>query len=71
MSGRFIKVDGVRLRQIRQEQALSLRDLSESSGVAHDTINKLETGKREAQPRTIRSLAETLGVEPRELMEVR
>lgn len=69
MNKRFMEVDGVRLRQLRQERALSLRELGERSGVAFDTINKLENEHREAQPRTIRRLAETLGVEPRELMK--
>ncbi len=62
-------VDGARLRQLRQERALSLRELGERSGVAFDTINKLENERREAQPRTIRKLAETLDVEPKELMK--
>ena len=62
-------MDGARLRRLRQEQALSLRELGDMTGVAFDTINKLELGKREAQPRTIRKLAEALGVEPRELMK--
>jgi transcriptional regulator with XRE-family HTH domain len=66
---RFTKVDGERLRQLRREQALSQRDLSEITGIAHDSISQLETGKREAQPRTIRKLAEALRVEPRELMK--
>ena len=39
------------------------------SGVAYDAINKLELSKRSAQPRTIRKLAEALGVEPRALMK--
>jgi len=39
------------------------------TGVAHDSISQLETGKREAQPKTIRKLAEALGVEPKELMK--
>ncbi len=39
------------------------------TGVAFDTINKLELGRREAQPRTIRKLAEALGVAPKELMK--
>jgi len=69
MSARFLVVDGVRLRHLRQGQALSLRDLTRRSGVAFDTISKLETGKRKAQPRTIRKLAEALGVEPKELMK--
>ncbi len=61
-------MDGARLRRLRQERALSLRELGEITGVAFDTINKLELGKRDAQPRTIRKLAEALGVEPKELM---
>jgi len=48
---------------------LSLRELGERSGVAFDNINKLENEKRRAQPRTLRKLAEALGVEPRELMK--
>ena len=69
MYRRFTSVDGARLRELRQEQALSLRDLAEATGVSFDTINKLELGRREAQPRTIRKLARALGVEPRELMK--
>ena len=69
MNRRFMEVDGVRLRRLRRERALSLRELGASSGVVFDTISKLETGKRSAQPRTIRRLAEALGVEPRELMK--
>jgi transcriptional regulator with XRE-family HTH domain len=40
-----------------------------SRGITHDTISQLETGKREAQPRTIRKLAEALEVDPSELMK--
>ncbi len=62
-------MDGQRLRQLRQDQALSLRELAEMTGIAFDTINKLELGRREAQPRTIRKLAQALGVEPKYLMK--
>jgi transcriptional regulator with XRE-family HTH domain len=69
MAERFTEVDRVQLKRLRQEQALSLRDLARRSGVAYDTINRLELGKQDAQPRTIRRLAEALGVEPKELMK--
>ncbi|MDP8938735.1 MAG: helix-turn-helix domain-containing protein [Actinomycetota bacterium] len=69
MDKRFVRVDGERLRRTRREQALSQRDLSRMTGVAHDSISQLETGKREAQPKTLRKLAEVLRVEPKELME--
>lgn len=61
-------IDGQRLRALRVEQALTLRALGERSGVAYDTINKLELGQRPARLSTIRKLADALGVEPRELM---
>ena len=66
---RLMEVDGVGLRQLRRERAWSQRDLARQSGVSQDTITRLETGQREAQPRTMRRLAEALGVEPRELMK--
>jgi len=69
MAERFTEVDRMQLRRLRQEQALSLRDLARRSGVAYDTINRLELGKQDAQPRTIRRLAEALGVQPKELMK--
>jgi transcriptional regulator with XRE-family HTH domain len=66
---RFTKVDGTNLRTLRKERALSQRDLARVSGVGPVTISELERGVREAQPRTIRKLAEALGVEPKELMK--
>ena len=63
------EINGQRLRQLRVERALSLRTLAERSGVAFDTINKLELGHRPARLVTIRKLADALGVEPKELMK--
>jgi transcriptional regulator with XRE-family HTH domain len=69
MNNRFTEVDGARLRRLRRELALSQRDVSRMTGIAFDTISRLETGKQWAQPRTIRKLADALGVEPRDLMK--
>jgi XRE family transcriptional regulator, regulator of sulfur utilization len=63
------EVNGQRLRQLRVERALSLRALAQRSGVAFDTINKLELGHRPARLVTISKLADALGVEPKELMK--
>jgi XRE family transcriptional regulator, regulator of sulfur utilization len=65
------EVNGQRLRQLRVERALSLRALAQRSGVAFDTINKLELGHRPARLVTIRKLADALGVEPKELIQER
>ena len=59
-----------RLRVLRQQRVLTLRELEKRSGVAYNTIWHLENGKREAQPRTIRKLAQALGVDPEELVRV-
>jgi predicted transcriptional regulator len=67
--GKSISINGKRLQELRVERALSLRALGERSGVAYDTINKLELGRRPAHASTIRKLAYALGVEPRELMK--
>ncbi len=59
-----------KLRALRQQRVLTLRELETQSGVAYNTIWHLENGKRGAQPRTIRKLAAALGVEPEELVRV-
>ena len=69
MTERFIEVDGAKLRELRRRKMLSLRELGDRSGVAFDNVNKLENEKRRAQPRTLRKLAEALGLEPHELMK--
>ena len=61
-------MDLPRLRLIRQGAVMSQEELAERSGVARDTISKLETGRRRAYPSTIRKLAAGLQVEPRLLM---
>jgi transcriptional regulator with XRE-family HTH domain len=63
------EVAGERLRQLRVEKALSLRALGEITGVAFDTISKLENGHRPARLGTISKLADALNVEPKELMK--
>ncbi|MBA2693904.1 MAG: helix-turn-helix transcriptional regulator [Rubrobacter sp.] len=56
------------LRVFRQRAVMSQDQLAEKSGVARDTISKLETGKRKAYPSTIQKLAGGLSVEPQMLL---
>jgi len=58
-----------RLRALRHQRVLTLRELEQRSGVAYNTIWHLENGKRGAQPRTLRKLARALDVEPEELVK--
>lgn len=56
------------LRGWRRRAVMSQEQLAERSGVARDTISKLETGRRKAYPMTVRKLAAGLDVEPRLLL---
>lgn len=66
---RFIGIDGARLRRLRRERVLTQQDLQKATGVAQATLSDLELGRREARASTIRKLAESLGVEPKELIK--
>ncbi len=59
----------MKLRELRERGAFSLRDLSTLSGVNYNSIWRIETGRTGAKPRTVRLLAEALGVEPHELLK--
>ena len=58
-----------RLKELRRERVLSLRELEEKSGVSYNTIWRLKDGRQGAHPRTIRKIADALGVEPSELVK--
>jgi transcriptional regulator with XRE-family HTH domain len=63
-----MEVNVERLRELRREQVLSLRELEEKSGVSYNTIWRIEDGRQGAHPRTMRKLAKALGVDPKELI---
>ena len=52
----------------RRRRGLTQRQLGELAGVAHTTVQKLESLNRGAYPRTVRKLALALGVEPVDLV---
>jgi transcriptional regulator with XRE-family HTH domain len=52
----------------RRQRGLTQRQLGELAGVAHTTVQKLESLKRGAYPQTVRKLATALGVAPEELL---
>lgn len=59
-----------RLRRIREQKALSLRQLEQLSGVDYSTISKIETGEsRSPKLETIVRLAQALGVDLSELVD--
>jgi HTH-type transcriptional regulator, competence development regulator len=64
-----MEVNVERLRTLRTEHVLTLRELAEAAGVSKDTIWRLENGHSEAHPSTIRKLAKALDVQPKELVK--
>ncbi len=51
------------VRRIRRERGLSQQELADKAGIGQDSISAIETGKHEPHPRTLRKLANALGVE--------
>jgi transcriptional regulator with XRE-family HTH domain len=52
----------------RRKRGLTQRQLGELAGVAHTTVQQLETLQRGAYPKTLRKLATALRVEPEDLL---
>jgi transcriptional regulator with XRE-family HTH domain len=60
---------GDRLRDLRKRRLLTQEQLAARSGVGIATIVRVERNQVEPQGRTIRKLAEALGVQPEELVK--
>ena len=56
-----------RLRDTRQRNFLTQKELAQMSGVHFTSINKLERGVSKARASTVRKLANALGVTPQYL----
>lgn len=57
-----------KLRILRAQKGLTLRQLEERSGVSKDAISEIERGLRTPRISTVLSLAGGLGVDPQELL---
>jgi len=53
-----------KLRVIRERAFLTQAELAEAAGISLITLNRLENGKQKPSFKTIRKLAEALGVKP-------
>jgi XRE family transcriptional regulator, regulator of sulfur utilization len=58
----------VRLRALRERQALSQAELAEQAGITRTALSRIEAGAAEPRPSTIRRLAAALKVLPSALM---
>ena len=65
-----LRLDPIRLARLRLERGWSQVDLWERSGIHYVTIARIESGKQQARPVTIRTLANVFGISITELAEV-
>ena len=56
------------VRRLRELSALSQRELAARAKLSVTTVNRIEIGRRKPMPKTVRKLAEALGVTPEELL---
>jgi transcriptional regulator with XRE-family HTH domain len=59
--GSQVKSVGDRVRQLREQQGLSQRDIA-SPGVSNAYISRIESGTREPSEKALRALAQKLAV---------
>src|SRR3954451_6409774 len=62
-----MEVDLVKLKELREDQAYSARELAKMAGVNYRTVLRIEHGQTNVQPRTLRKLAAALWGAPRDL----
>lgn len=63
-----MEVNVKRLKTLRRLRAMSQEELAEESGVGRATISRIERGETGAHGRTLRRLAQALGVGVEELV---
>jgi transcriptional regulator with XRE-family HTH domain len=60
---------GERVRRLRTERALSQTELAVAAGVTKLTVSRLERDVKFPHPKTLRSIAQALGVQPSDLID--
>jgi transcriptional regulator with XRE-family HTH domain len=58
-----------KLKRLRENYPLTVRELEDKSGVSRITIGNIENHGQSARPSTVRKLAGALGMKPRELID--
>ena len=58
-----------RLKELRRLRAFSQQDLADAAGLGRNTISRIERGETGAHGRTLRRLAQALGVDVAQLVD--
>ncbi len=64
-----MRLNGQRLRELRQRSLLTQAELAARAGTTEATVNRLELGLQQARISTIRKLTSALGVNAEDLIE--
>ncbi|MBW3663526.1 MAG: helix-turn-helix domain-containing protein [Actinobacteria bacterium] len=64
VSSRRIRINREALIALRRKSALSVTELATKAKLSHGTVIDLESGRRQGSAKTIRALAQALGVHP-------
>jgi len=64
-----MEVNVGKLKELRRLRAMSQQELADAAGVGRNTISRIERGETGAQGRTLRRVAEVLGVDVAQLVE--
>lgn len=64
-----MKVDGEKMKRARISAGLSLRGLARKAGLSHDTVMRIEDGRRSPHPETIAKLAAAMDVPIADLVD--
>ena len=59
---------GERVRELREAAFLTPSELAAKAGISRNTLYRIESGEYSAFPKTVRKLADALGVAPTELV---
>ena len=59
------------IKEIRELQGMTIRELERQSGVSRSQISDIENNKKDATVTTLYMIAIALGVLPRDLIEVK
>ena len=63
-----MRVDGEKLRALRDGKLMTSQELADLAGVSRDVIYRVENGRTGANQTSIKRMARVLGVEPKELL---
>lgn len=69
MNKKYIKKFGKHLKKLRQERGLTQEDLEVADEISRSTISMVEIGANDITLSKIKSIADTLGVDIRELFD--